>query len=126
MTKALKKLLESSFDDSFVRTLPGDPQSVNHTRQVLGACYSLVNPTPVRTPQIFSWSASMAAELGVASPCAETHESIAQVLGGNCLLPGMKPYAACYGGHQFGNWAGQLGDGRAITLGEYLGPDQQR
>jgi uncharacterized protein YdiU (UPF0061 family) len=30
----------------------------------------------------------------------------------------MKPYAACYAGHQFGNWAGQLGDGRAITLGE--------
>ena len=32
----------------------------------------------------------------------------------------MQPYAACYGGHQFGSWAGQLGDGRAITLGEVL------
>jgi uncharacterized protein YdiU (UPF0061 family) len=41
-----------------------------------------------------------------------------QVFAGNQLLPGMEPYAACYGGHQFGNWAGQLGDGRAITLGE--------
>ncbi|MQK55075.1 hypothetical protein EIZ79_24125, partial [Escherichia coli] len=33
-------------------------------------------------------------------------------------LPGMEAVSACYGGHQFGNWAGQLGDGRAITLGE--------
>ena len=34
------------------------------------------------------------------------------------MLSGMQPYAMCYGGHQFGNWAGQLGDGRAINLGE--------
>ena len=39
-------------------------------------------------------------------------------LSGNRLLIGSKPYAACYGGHQFGHWAGQLGDGRAIGLGE--------
>ena len=41
-----------------------------------------------------------------------------QVLGGNELVDGMDPYAQRYGGHQFGNWANQLGDGRAITLGE--------
>lgn len=40
------------------------------------------------------------------------------IFSGNALLDGMKPYAMCYGGHQFGNWAGQLGDGRAINLGE--------
>lgn len=45
---------------------------------------------------------------------------IAQVLGGNALLPGMQPYATNYGGHQFGHWAGQLGDGRAISLGEIV------
>ena len=45
------------------------------------------------------------------------------MLAGNCILPGMQPYAARYGGHQFGQWAGQLGDGRAITLGEVLCPD---
>jgi uncharacterized protein YdiU (UPF0061 family) len=50
----------------------------------------------------------------------------AEVLGGNRLLPGMKPYAARYGGHQFGHWAGQLGDGRAITLGEVVGRDGSR
>ena len=41
-------------------------------------------------------------------------------------LPGMEPYAACYGGHQFGTWAGQLGDGRAISLGEVVNAAGQR
>ena len=40
------------------------------------------------------------------------------VLGGSGIVAGMDPYAQRYGGHQFGNWAHQLGDGRAITLGE--------
>jgi uncharacterized protein YdiU (UPF0061 family) len=50
----------------------------------------------------------------------------AKVLGGNAVLPGMQPYAARYGGHQFGQWAGQLGDGRAITLAEVIGVDGRR
>src|SRR5205085_959984 len=53
-------------------------------------------------------------------------EGFAAVFGGNALLPGMRPYAACYGGHQFGSWAGQLGDGRAIGLGEYVNSRGQR
>jgi uncharacterized protein YdiU (UPF0061 family) len=48
------------------------------------------------------------------------------VLAGNRVLPGMQPYAARYGGHQFGHWAGQLGDGRAITLGEIVATDGTR
>ncbi|MCY7355318.1 MAG: YdiU family protein, partial [Lysobacter sp.] len=50
----------------------------------------------------------------------------AQVFSGNALLPGMHPYAANYGGHQFGHWAGQLGDGRAITLGEAINAAGER
>jgi uncharacterized protein YdiU (UPF0061 family) len=50
----------------------------------------------------------------------------AEVFGGNALLPGMQPYAAAYGGHQFGHWAGQLGDGRAITLGEVVNAAGER
>jgi uncharacterized protein YdiU (UPF0061 family) len=42
----------------------------------------------------------------------------AEVLGGGTPIAGMEAYAQRYGGHQFGNWAGQLGDGRAMTLGE--------
>jgi uncharacterized protein YdiU (UPF0061 family) len=53
-------------------------------------------------------------------------QAFADVFGGNALLPGMQPYAAAYGGHQFGHWAGQLGDGRAITLGELIAPDGNR
>ncbi|MEZ5598203.1 MAG: YdiU family protein, partial [Pseudomonadales bacterium] len=47
-------------------------------------------------------------------------DRFARVFAGNELLPGMQPHATCYGGHQFGNWAGQLGDGRAINLGEVV------
>ena len=47
----------------------------------------------------------------------------AETLGGGVPIPGMDPYAQRYGGHQFGNWAGQLGDGRAITLGEVESKD---
>jgi uncharacterized protein YdiU (UPF0061 family) len=52
--------------------------------------------------------------------------AFAEVFGGNAILDGMEPFAANYGGHQFGQWAGQLGDGRAITLGEVVGRTGQR
>ena len=111
--------LRLSFDDSFVRSLPGDPDPENRRRLVPGACYSRVAPTPVRAPRLVAWSDEVRALLGL--PDADLAETeLAEVLGGNRLLPGMVPYAARYGGHQFGNWAGQLGDGRAITLGEVV------
>ncbi len=77
-------------------------------------------PTPVSNPKLIGWSEDLAGELHFPKPV--TPAEIA-VLAGNALAPGMAPYANCYGGHQFGNWAGQLGDGRAITLGEWEGPD---
>lgn len=49
-----------------------------------------------------------------------------EAMAGNRQLDGMDPYATCYGGHQFGNWAGQLGDGRAINLGEIVNQNQER
>jgi uncharacterized protein YdiU (UPF0061 family) len=54
------------------------------------------------------------------SPGACESDLFTQVFVGNRLLPDMAPYATCYGGHQFGHWAGQLGDGRAINLGEVV------
>ena len=68
-------------------------------------------------PRLIGWSRDAAALFGLAAP-ADPAGAEARVLTGTELLAGMKPYAACYGGHQFGNWAGQLGDGRAISLGE--------
>jgi uncharacterized protein YdiU (UPF0061 family) len=66
---------------------------------------------------LLGWSDPLAGELGLARPLSVDGASV-HVLAGNRVLAGMRPYAARYGGHQFGNWAGQLGDGRAITLGE--------
>ncbi len=121
-----KNFSELSFDNRFARLLPCDPVTQNHVRQVQGACYSKVAPSPVRAPSLFAWSHHLAQELGIAEPLAEQRNIVAEVLAGNRLLPGMEPYAACYGGHQFGHWAGQLGDGRAITLGEHLDPRGDR
>ena len=67
----------------------------------------------------------MAETLGVASEDLKRSD-FAEVFGGNLILPGMQPYSACYGGHQFGQWAGQLGDGRAITLGETVNSRGER
>jgi len=115
-------LRDVAFDNSFVRELPGDPVLANVTRQIANACYTRVAPTPVAAPRLLAWSDAMGDSLGLARPAADAVE----VLAGNRVLPGMEPYAARYGGHQFGHWAGQLGDGRAITLGELIARDGSR
>ena len=118
-------LLASRFDNSFVRELPGDPLQHDVPRPVRNACYSRVKPAPVAAPELLAWADAVGELLGLAPPDTPTGAA-AQVFGGNRVLPGMEPYAARYGGHQFGNWAGQLGDGRALTLVELIGPDGQR
>ena len=105
------------FDNRFTRELPADPETDNFRRQVYGSCYSRVMPTPVAKPQLVAHSREMAQELGMPSTFVES-DAFAEVFAGNHLLDGMDPFAMCYGGHQFGNWAAQLGDGRAINLGE--------
>jgi len=109
------------FDNRFVRELPGDAVGENYCRPVLEACYSRVSPTPVADPSLVACSAEVVEALGLALGQGARSE-FAEVFAGNRQLAGMRPYAACYGGHQFGNWAGQLGDGRAIALGEVLTP----
>ncbi len=112
------------FDNAFVRDLPGDPREGPDRRQVHGAFYSRIHPTPVTNPVVMAWSREMLGQLGWDETVIDDPE-FAQVFSGNRSLDGMSPYSANYGGHQFGNWAGQLGDGRAITLGEVL-TDHQR
>lgn len=116
---ALSALDELAFDNRFVQELPADPDTRNIRRQVHGACYSLVKPTPVTRPELVAYSAEVAAQLGLSPAVCET-DDFARVFAGNRLAAGMVPYATCYGGHQFGHWAGQLGDGRAINLGELV------
>lgn len=107
------------FDNRFQRELPGDPETGARRREVLGAAWSAVMPTPVAAPRLLAYSAEVAELLGFDTTVVASPE-FAEVFGGNALFAGMQPWAANYGGHQFGHWAGQLGDGRAISLGELL------
>ena len=78
------------FHRRFVAGLPGDSESANFRRQVRGAAFSRVLPTPVKAPRILAWSDDLAAELGLPSiPDATATE----VLSGNRVLPGMDPFA---------------------------------
>lgn len=113
----ITQLKHLQFDNRLVRELPADPETENYRRQVAGAIYSRVNPTAVKNPRLVAGAKEVAALLDLPESIFQQTE-FAQVFGGNQLLAGMEPHACCYGGHQFGNWAGQLGDGRAINLGE--------
>ena len=113
------------FDNRFARELPADPQAANFQRQVHGACYSRVAPTSVAVPRLTAYAREVAELLDIKPSTCESSEFL-QVFSGNELLHGMDPFAMCYGGHQFGHWAGQLGDGRAIILGETVNRAGQR
>lgn len=104
----------------YAADLPADPSRAPGTRQVHGAAHSFVSPTPVAAPRVLAWSDAMGEVLGI------TRDEALPLLAGNAVPDGWQPYAMCYGGHQFGNWAGQLGDGRAINLGEFAGRDGGR
>lgn len=114
-----------NFDNRFTRELPGDPDSTNVRRQVQQACYSRVKPTPVASPKLVAFSREMVEELEI-SPSPDSDPEFTEVFSGNKVLEGMDPFAMCYGGHQFGSWAGQLGDGRAINLGEVVNAKGKR
>ena len=122
-TPAPAELTEIPFDASFVRELQPDPVLDNRSRQVPNASYTRVEPTPVAAPKLLGWSHALGEYLGIEKPASD---AAVEALAGNRILPGMQPYAARYGGHQFGHWAGQLGDGRALTLGEIVATDGTR
>ncbi|MEM8922931.1 MAG: YdiU family protein [Actinomycetota bacterium] len=109
-------------DNRFTRELPADPVEGSALRQVSGAAFSRVDPVSVPEPRLIGWSDEVGRELGFGAEVADDPET-ARILTGDLLLPGSDPHAMNYGGHQFGNWAGQLGDGRAIALGEFRGVD---
>ena len=124
-TRLLTSAETLQFDNRFTRELPADPDTVNRRRQVMGACYSRVQPKQFEAPSLVAYSAEVAKLLDLSDGFCQS-EGFAQTFAGNRLLPGMDPYSTCYGGHQFGNWAGQLGDGRAINLGEIINRNGER
>ncbi len=91
-----------SFDNSFAALPP--------------AFYTRLNPTPLPAPYVVGVSDQVAELLGLPAGFVASRQ-FADIFAGNALLPGSEPLAAVYSGHQFGVWAGQLGDGRAHLLG---------
>nr|XP_010943527.1 uncharacterized protein LOC105061237 [Elaeis guineensis] len=121
-----RKLEELNWDHSFVRELPGDPRTDAIPREVLHACYTKVSPSAeVEKPELVVWSESVAKLLDL-DPREFERPDFPLIFSGALPLVRGLPYAQCYGGHQFGVWAGQLGDGRAITLGELLNSRGER
>jgi uncharacterized protein YdiU (UPF0061 family) len=92
----------------------------------LGDVYSArVEPTPVASPRLLHVNRNLLLELGI-DPAEAERPEFTEVLAGNRPLPGGEPRAMLYAGHQFGGWVPQLGDGRAILLGQLRAPDGQR
>ena len=104
---------------TFTKQLPADKNLNNTRRQVLGACYSYVQPKKTANPKLIHTAKHFANSIGISEKML-TSEDFLKVITGNQLLQNSTPYAMCYGGHQFGNWAGQLGDGRAINLTDII------
>lgn len=111
----MQTLSAAIYKREFVDSFPGDHSGDLTPRPTPGVLYSKAIPTAVKKPELLAWSEDLAETLGLQEPNSEKD---IEILGGNFVAESMYPYAACYAGHQFGNWAGQLGDGRAITLGE--------
>lgn len=105
----------------FTTALPGEQDGKNYPHQVFRSVWSRTQPTPASSPTLISHIPELANSLGIdlSDPDA------AHVFTGSSIDNESTPYSMRYGGHQFGNWAGQLGDGRAISLGEITDRDGQ-
>jgi uncharacterized protein YdiU (UPF0061 family) len=95
---------------------------ITRWRDELPGFYTELSPTPLQNARVLWHNEALAETMGIA-PSLFAPPSGAGVWGGETLLPGMSPLAQVYSGHQFGAWAGQLGDGRGILLGEQQLPD---
>jgi uncharacterized protein YdiU (UPF0061 family) len=84
--------------------------------------FARLAPTPVAAPRLLQLNLALAEELGL-DPTALSSEAGVQALAGNLVPSGAEPLAQAYAGHQFGHFNPQLGDGRAILLGEVIAPD---
>jgi serine/tyrosine/threonine adenylyltransferase len=91
----------------------------NSYRRLSDRFHARIPPTPVAEPGLVALNLPLAAELGLDLAAADRAE-LAQLLAGNRLPEGAEPIAMAYAGHQFGHFVPQLGDGRAILLGEMV------
>ena len=108
----MSALTTTSFDLPFSNSFASLPE----------AFYTRLDPTPLPQPYLVAVSASAAKLVGLDAARFEDSEMVS-LFTGNVAAPSSQPLAAVYSGHQFGVFAGQLGDGRAILLGELPAPD---
>lgn len=103
--------------DTFNRELAADTVAENFVRAVPNAAFSYVTPKKPSNPTLVHVSPQMLEAVGLTEENAKS-EQFLKIFSGAEVLKETKPFAMAYAGHQFGNWAGQLGDGRAINLFE--------
>ncbi len=116
--------MKLNINDTFNKELPADPNRENTRRQVFNAAFSYATPRKPAAPKLVHASEEVAKMIGL-DPEDIKSEEFLKVFSGTKVLENTDPYAMCYGGHQFGNWAGQLGDGRAINLVEVVHKNQR-
>ena len=101
----------------FIQIFPGDFSGNTMQRQTPKVLFSTVNPSEFENPELLIFNHKLAQEIGLGS--FDEKQNVGFLVG-NHLPKNIKTYATAYAGHQFGNWAGQLGDGRAIFAGEII------
>lgn len=94
----------------------------NHYARLSDRLHTRQNPTPVAAPSLFAFNDDLGKQLGI-NRQELGDEVLGAIFSGNTLLPGAEPLASAYAGHQFGHFAGTLGDGRAVLLGEIAKPN---
>lgn len=122
-----KNLDDWNFSPSKLVEFPFDPISENFVRRnVKKSVFSFVTPTPLSKPRLVAYSDDALQNILNMDVEITKTEEFAEFVAGNKVLESSNPMAHRYGGHQFGYWAMQLGDGRAILLGEYINSDGER
>ena len=107
--------MKLKLSDHFNQELLADPQLTNQRRHVTGAAFSYVTPRVPSAPKLLHASKEVAELIGLSAEDISSKDFL-ETFSGGCVPDGANPYAMCYGGPQFGNWAGQLGDGGAINV----------
>ncbi|XP_035765841.1 selenoprotein O1 isoform X2 [Neolamprologus brichardi] len=125
LTMSRSSLERLEFDNVALKKLPLDPSEEQGVRQVKGACFSRVTPQPLTKPRFVAVSHQAQALLGLEGEEVMNDPLGPEYLSGSKVMPGSEPAAHCYCGHQFGQFAGQLGDGAACYLGEVKVPPGQ-
>ena len=105
--------------------LPASPVFQNTYTGLPDRFYARIAPTPVKAPRLLALNRPLAGDLGLDADWLASADGL-DMLSGRNLPEGADPIATAYAGHQFGNFVPQLGDGRAVLLGEVVGRDGRR